>query len=84
MLLVQINSLKCGPAKCSQIVAEVTNKNGILVTYSAKGEVKRNLKACGFDVSSSSGSSGEKTDDQSSENLKLFFSGFFAFPKVLS
>ena len=31
-------------------IAAVTNKNGVLVTYSAKGEVKRNLKACGFDV----------------------------------
>jgi tRNA U34 5-methylaminomethyl-2-thiouridine-forming methyltransferase MnmC len=31
-------------------IADVTRKNGILVTYSAKGEVKRNLKACGFDV----------------------------------
>jgi tRNA U34 5-methylaminomethyl-2-thiouridine-forming methyltransferase MnmC len=31
-------------------IADVTRTNGILVTYSAKGEVKRNLKACGFDV----------------------------------
>jgi tRNA U34 5-methylaminomethyl-2-thiouridine-forming methyltransferase MnmC len=31
-------------------IAAVTNKNGVLVTYSAKGEVKRSLKACGFDV----------------------------------
>lgn len=31
-------------------IAGVTNKEGVLVTYSAKGEVKRNLKACGFDV----------------------------------
>ena len=31
-------------------IASVTNENGILVTYSAKGEVKRNLKACGFEV----------------------------------
>lgn len=31
-------------------ISDITNKNGIFVTYSAKGEVKRNLKACGFDV----------------------------------
>ena len=31
-------------------IASVTKKNGIFVTYSAKGEVKRNLIACGFDV----------------------------------
>jgi tRNA U34 5-methylaminomethyl-2-thiouridine-forming methyltransferase MnmC len=31
-------------------IASVTDYHGILVTYSAKGEVKRTLKACGFDV----------------------------------
>jgi len=31
-------------------LAAVTNYNGILVTYSAKGDVKRSLKASGFDV----------------------------------
>jgi tRNA U34 5-methylaminomethyl-2-thiouridine-forming methyltransferase MnmC len=31
-------------------ISDITNKNGVFVTYSAKGEVKRNLKACGFDV----------------------------------
>ena len=31
-------------------IAAVTIKGGILVTYSAKGEVKRSLKACGFEV----------------------------------
>jgi tRNA U34 5-methylaminomethyl-2-thiouridine-forming methyltransferase MnmC len=31
-------------------IAGITNTNGVLVTYSAKGEVKRNLRACGFDV----------------------------------
>jgi tRNA U34 5-methylaminomethyl-2-thiouridine-forming methyltransferase MnmC len=31
-------------------ISSVTNKNGIFVTYSAKGDVKRNLIACGFDV----------------------------------
>jgi tRNA U34 5-methylaminomethyl-2-thiouridine-forming methyltransferase MnmC len=31
-------------------VAALTKKNGVLVTYSAKGEVKRNLTACGFEV----------------------------------
>ena len=31
-------------------ISSVTNKNGIFVTYSAKGDVKRNLKVCGFEV----------------------------------
>jgi len=31
-------------------ISEITKPHGILVTYSAKGEVKRRLKACGFDV----------------------------------
>ncbi len=41
-------------------IAAVTNKNGILVTYSAKGEVKRNLKACGFDVTLLPGPPGKR------------------------
>ena len=32
-------------------IFDVTSDNGILVTYSAKGEVKRTLKACGFNIS---------------------------------
>jgi tRNA U34 5-methylaminomethyl-2-thiouridine-forming methyltransferase MnmC len=32
------------------LISAVTDKNGILVTYSAKGQVKRNLRACGFEV----------------------------------
>jgi tRNA U34 5-methylaminomethyl-2-thiouridine-forming methyltransferase MnmC len=31
-------------------IAGITNKDGVFVTYSAKGEVRRNLKECGFDV----------------------------------
>jgi tRNA U34 5-methylaminomethyl-2-thiouridine-forming methyltransferase MnmC len=31
-------------------IFEVIADNGILVTYSAKGEVKRTLKACGFNI----------------------------------
>jgi tRNA U34 5-methylaminomethyl-2-thiouridine-forming methyltransferase MnmC len=31
-------------------IASVTSRGGVFVTYSAKGEVKRNLKACGFEV----------------------------------
>jgi tRNA U34 5-methylaminomethyl-2-thiouridine-forming methyltransferase MnmC len=41
-------------------ISAVTNKNGVLVTYSAKGEVKRNLKACGFDVSLLPGPPGKR------------------------
>ncbi len=41
-------------------ISAVTNKNGIFVTYSAKGEVKRNLKACGFDVTLLPGPPGKR------------------------
>jgi tRNA U34 5-methylaminomethyl-2-thiouridine-forming methyltransferase MnmC len=36
--------------KIFSLIASITNKCGILVTYSAKGEVKRNLGSCGFEV----------------------------------
>jgi tRNA U34 5-methylaminomethyl-2-thiouridine-forming methyltransferase MnmC len=41
-------------------IASVTVKDGIFVTYSAKGEVKRNLKACGFDVNLLPGPPGKR------------------------
>jgi tRNA U34 5-methylaminomethyl-2-thiouridine-forming methyltransferase MnmC len=41
-------------------VASATNRNGIFVTYSAKGEVKRNLISCGFDVSLIPGPPGKR------------------------
>jgi tRNA U34 5-methylaminomethyl-2-thiouridine-forming methyltransferase MnmC len=41
-------------------IGSVTNKDGIFVTYSAKGEVKRNLKACGFEVSLIPGPPGKR------------------------
>jgi tRNA U34 5-methylaminomethyl-2-thiouridine-forming methyltransferase MnmC len=41
-------------------IAAITNKNGILVTYSAKGEVKRSLMACGFDVTLLPGPPGKR------------------------
>jgi tRNA U34 5-methylaminomethyl-2-thiouridine-forming methyltransferase MnmC len=41
-------------------IAAITNKKGILVTYSAKGEVKRNLRACGFDVTLLPGPPGKR------------------------
>ncbi len=41
-------------------IAAVTNKNGILVTYSAKGEVKRSLKACGYEVTLLPGPPGKR------------------------
>ena len=41
-------------------IATVTNKNGILVTYSAKGDVKRSLKACGFEVTLLPGPPGKR------------------------
>ncbi len=41
-------------------IASITVKDGILVTYSAKGEVRRNLKACGFEVSLLPGPPGKR------------------------
>lgn len=41
-------------------ISEITNKGGILLTYSAKGEVKRNLKECGFDVNLLPGPPGKR------------------------
>lgn len=41
-------------------IAAVTNKNGIFVTYSAKGEVKRSLKYCGFNVTLVQGPPGKR------------------------
>jgi tRNA U34 5-methylaminomethyl-2-thiouridine-forming methyltransferase MnmC len=41
-------------------ISAVTNRNGILVTYSAKGEVKRSLKACGFNVTLLPGPPGKR------------------------
>jgi tRNA U34 5-methylaminomethyl-2-thiouridine-forming methyltransferase MnmC len=41
-------------------IAAATEKDGIFVTYSAKGEVKRNLKTCGFEVYSLPGPPGKR------------------------
>jgi tRNA U34 5-methylaminomethyl-2-thiouridine-forming methyltransferase MnmC len=41
-------------------ISRVTRPNGILVTYSCKGEVKRHLAACGFDVSLLPGPPGKR------------------------
>jgi tRNA U34 5-methylaminomethyl-2-thiouridine-forming methyltransferase MnmC len=41
-------------------ISAATNQDGIIVTYSAKGEVKRNLKACGFEVTLLPGPPGKR------------------------
>jgi tRNA U34 5-methylaminomethyl-2-thiouridine-forming methyltransferase MnmC len=41
-------------------IAAITAKNGILVTYSAKGEVKRTLRSVGFEVSLLPGPPGKR------------------------
>lgn len=41
-------------------IAGITAKNGVLVTYSAKGEVKRNLRSCGFEVTLLPGPPGKR------------------------
>ncbi len=42
------------------MISSLMAKNGILVTYSAKGEVKRNLRANGFEVSFLPGPPGKR------------------------
>jgi len=41
-------------------IGSATNKSGILVTYSAKGDVKRSLKDCGFSVTLIPGPPGKR------------------------
>jgi tRNA U34 5-methylaminomethyl-2-thiouridine-forming methyltransferase MnmC len=41
-------------------IASVTEKGGSLVTYSAKGEVKRTLRGCGFEVALLPGPPGKR------------------------
>jgi tRNA U34 5-methylaminomethyl-2-thiouridine-forming methyltransferase MnmC len=41
-------------------IAAATRKKGILVTYSSKGEVRRNLMSNGFDVSLIPGPPGKR------------------------
>lgn len=41
-------------------IASITEKGGALVTYSAKGDVKRNLKTCGFEVTLLPGPPGKR------------------------
>jgi tRNA U34 5-methylaminomethyl-2-thiouridine-forming methyltransferase MnmC len=41
-------------------IAVMTRRDGIFVTYSAKGEVKRNLLACGFQVTLQPGPPGKR------------------------
>lgn len=41
-------------------VSSMTKEGGVLVTYSVKGEVKRNLRACGFEVTLLPGPPGKR------------------------
>lgn len=41
-------------------ISAATKTGGILVTYSSKGQVKRNLKSCGFDVTLLPGPPGKR------------------------
>ncbi|HEX2921468.1 MAG TPA: tRNA (5-methylaminomethyl-2-thiouridine)(34)-methyltransferase MnmD [Bacteroidales bacterium] len=41
-------------------IASATNTNGIFMTYSARGEVRRNLESCGFKVSLLPGPAGKR------------------------
>lgn len=42
------------------LISDITKKNGIFVTYSAKGTVKRNLRASGFEVTLLPGPPGKR------------------------
>lgn len=46
--------------KVLEKIAEITKPGGIFVTYSAKGEVKRILKSCGFTVTLTDGPPGKR------------------------
>ena len=46
--------------KVFESIAAATEKDGIFVTYSAKGDVKRNLRACGFEVTLLPGPPGKR------------------------
>ena len=50
MLSGRINNRRCGEMLCLKKIAGITDRNGILVTYSAKGSVQRALKKNGFEV----------------------------------
>jgi tRNA U34 5-methylaminomethyl-2-thiouridine-forming methyltransferase MnmC len=41
-------------------IAGITDRNGVFVTYSSKGEVKRNLRDCGFKVTLLQGPPGKR------------------------
>jgi tRNA U34 5-methylaminomethyl-2-thiouridine-forming methyltransferase MnmC len=41
-------------------ISEATNSNGVLVTYSSKGEVKRNLRSAGFNITLLPGPPGKR------------------------
>jgi tRNA U34 5-methylaminomethyl-2-thiouridine-forming methyltransferase MnmC len=43
-----------------EMISSASTRSSIIVTYSAKGEVKRNLKACNFDVSLLPGPPGKR------------------------
>jgi len=46
--------------KIIEQISEITAPDGILVTYSAKGELKRNLDSCGFVVTGIPGPTGKR------------------------
>jgi len=41
-------------------ITNIIDKNGLFVTYSAKGDVKRNLRSCGFEVTLLPGPPGKR------------------------
>jgi tRNA U34 5-methylaminomethyl-2-thiouridine-forming methyltransferase MnmC len=43
-----------------RMIADITSDSGVLVTYSAKGQVKRNLRASGFEVNLLPGPPGKR------------------------
>jgi tRNA U34 5-methylaminomethyl-2-thiouridine-forming methyltransferase MnmC len=49
-------------------IAAHMNRNGVFVTYSAKGEVRRNLRACGLDVMLLPGPPGKRQITRATKN----------------
>jgi tRNA U34 5-methylaminomethyl-2-thiouridine-forming methyltransferase MnmC len=60
MLLVLTFNLKCGRVEIFKKMYALLKEDGILVTYCAKGEVKRMLKSVGFKVENLPGPPGKR------------------------
>ena len=60
MLLPLKNKLKCGEKSVFEQCYNLLNKNGFLVSYCAKGVVKRTIKSVGFEIENLKGPPGKR------------------------